>query len=89
MRNEKKSVRRFPFEERNGGYNWILPDGEILPITWEELKRIVKSPEYQSREFVTMPKDEFQKWYKRMHLPKETREYHADFKRNRLSRKGG
>jgi hypothetical protein len=76
--------REIPFRQKDGTIIWILPNGEEREITWEELKQIVQSPEYKSREFITMPRERFEEWYKRMKLPKEEREFHKNFKRRHL-----
>jgi len=79
--------RIFPFDRKNGNVILHTREGKDKTITWEELRLLVKSPEYQENKYHLIPEEVFEKWYKRMKMPAEVREYHANMKRIETSRK--
>lgn len=79
--------RKIPFDRKDGNLILHTREGKDKTITWEEFVRLVKSPVYQNNKYRLIPEDEFEKWYKRMKMPAEVREYHANMKRDETSRK--
>jgi hypothetical protein len=79
--------RKFPFDRKDGNVILHTREGEDKTLTWEEFRQLVKTPEYQNNKYRLIPEDEFEKWYKRMKMPSEAREYHANMKREETSRK--
>lgn len=78
MAKERKRKSRLPFRKTNGDVIWTLTDGEEVVVSWEEFKKMVKSKEY-----VALPRKEFESYYKRMKMPKDAREYHKKAKRKK------
>jgi len=93
LRNQRsermREKRRYPFSGGDKDGNVILHtrDGEDKLVTWEEFVKLVKTPLYQNNKYRLIPEDEFEKWYKRMKMPNEAREYHKERKRVEQDRK--
>jgi hypothetical protein len=81
-----KEKREFPFRKSDGDVIWTLRDGEEIAISWEEFREMVKSKEY--RQYIFFPKEEFEKYYKRMKLPVDVRDYHRESKRRNRAGRG-
>lgn len=77
-----KVKRKFPFEPKGKSVLWtMISDGKEMELTEEEFWEMVKS-----KEFITMPRKEFEEYYKRMRMPKSARQYHANAKREHSHR---
>jgi hypothetical protein len=74
-----KKKRDFPFRKSDGDVIWTLRDGEEIAMSWEEFKEMVRLKEY--RQYIAFPMEEFERYYKRMKMPIDAREYHRDAKR--------
>ena len=76
MPRQRRKKRDFPFRKSNGDVIWTLSNGKEVVMSWEEFKDMVKS-----KEFVILPREEFERYYKRMKMPRDAREYHKNAKR--------
>ena len=75
----KKRYRKtpdYPFRMYNDKVIWTKSGGKEETISWEQFKNIVKD-----KDFVSLPRDEFERYYKRMKMPRDARDYHRNAKR--------
>ena len=88
-RTPRKKTRMYPIGGTDKDGNVILHtrEGKDKLLTWEEFLKLVPTPEYQNNKYRLIPEDEFEKWYKRMKMPNEAREYHKERKRVEQNRK--
>lgn len=70
---------------KNGRVIWTISNGEEIELDWNEFVKMVQTKEY--KEYVLLPKREFEEYYKRMRMPAGARTYHANAKRKSESSK--
>lgn len=74
--------KRIPFRLKNGDeiVIWTHLNGDEIELTWEQFDELVHTLKY--KEYIAVPKKDFEEYYKRFKLPAEKREYHAKYKRD-------